>query len=70
MNRKNIGVLLGLGFAVLASAIGGLYLGIFLDKRSGRTFFAPVGLLLGLGAGFHRSWFAVKQMIMKKPNSN
>ncbi len=69
MNRGNIGVLMGLGFALLASAIAGLYVGIYLNGRTGKAFFAPLGLVFGLGAGFHRAWFTVKQM-MKGPNGS
>ncbi len=66
MNRRNIGTLLGLGFVLLTSAIAGLYAGIYLGKRTGNAIFAPLGLIFGLGAGFHRAWSTIKWMMKTK----
>ncbi|MGI6643191.1 MAG: AtpZ/AtpI family protein [Bacillota bacterium] len=65
MNRRNVGVLLGLGFTLATSTLAGLYLGLYLDKRTGKTLFAPAGLLLGLAAGIHQSVRVIRNMLKK-----
>ncbi len=65
MNRRRIGVLLGLGFTLATSTMAGLYLGLYLDRRSGRTFFAPLGLLLGMAAGIHRGVAVIRNILRK-----
>ncbi len=65
MRRRHAGTLFGLGFSMIAITLAGLYLGVFLDRRSGKTFFAPIGLLLGLSAGIHRAWTTISALLKK-----
>lgn len=60
------GAVLSAGFSVLASAVGGLCVGIALDKRGGGTHFAPAGLLVGLLVGFHRVYILFRQIAKRK----
>lgn len=61
-----IGVILGLGFSLFFSAIAGLLLGVWLDRRTGQGIFAPTGLLLGLFAGIHRAFETAKPFWKKR----
>jgi len=60
------GVLLGLGFSVFFSAMAGILLGVWLDKRTGLGIFVPIGLLLGLFAGIHRAWQTIRPFSRKR----
>lgn len=56
------GVVFSAGFSVIASTFAGLYLGIALDRGRQGTLFAPIGLIFGLLAGFHRVYLLFKQV--------
>jgi F0F1-type ATP synthase assembly protein I len=60
------GVVFSAGFSLVFSAFAGLAIGIALDRRGGRTLFAPIGLLLGLLAGFHRLYVAFRVVAKRK----
>jgi len=62
----SLGAILSLGFEMAISALGGLYLGSLLDRRTGKALFAPMGLILGLLVGFHRAYMLVRST-MRKP---
>jgi len=57
---------LSLGFQLLASALGGFFLGSLLDRGWRTSAFAPAGLLLGLLVGFHRAYVLIKSTIRKR----
>lgn len=54
------GLVLGIGSTLLFSSIAGLLAGHYVDRHTGRTLFAPLGLILGLAAGFHRMWLIIR----------
>lgn len=60
------GLILSLGFSLVASALIGLYLGSLLDRTAQNKVFTPIGLLLGLAAGFHRAWILIRSITKKK----
>lgn len=66
-NRSYMGFvsILGFGLLVTTSALVGLYVGTLLDRRSGKTIFAPLFLLAGLLAGFHRAYMSIKSVLNK-----
>lgn len=61
-----LGVLLGLGFSLFFSAMAGILLGVWLDRRTGSGMFAPIGLLIGLFAGIHRAWQTIRPFFKKR----
>lgn len=62
---RGAAVAFSLGFQLLASALGGFYLGSLLDRARYTTFFAPAGLLVGLLAGLHRIYLLVRTALKK-----
>lgn len=66
-NRPYMGLMaiLGFGLWVTTSALVGLYLGTLLDRCSGKTIFAPLFLLAGILAGFHRAYIAIRSVLNK-----
>jgi F0F1-type ATP synthase assembly protein I len=57
---------LSMGFQLVASALGGLYLGSLLDRGRQSQVFAPLGLLSGLLVGFYRAYVLVRSTIRKR----
>ncbi len=57
--------ILSLGLETAVAALGGLYLGSLLDRSRPTPLFAPLGLLLGLLAGFRRAYVLVRSTIRK-----
>ncbi|HHY11526.1 MAG TPA: hypothetical protein GX529_02740 [Firmicutes bacterium] len=60
------GVVLSLGFSLIGSALLGMYIGSLMDKGSSTNVYTPVGLIVGLIVGFHRSWVIVRSLIKKR----
>ncbi|MBP8613849.1 MAG: AtpZ/AtpI family protein [Firmicutes bacterium] len=50
------GIVLNLGFSIIGSSLIGMYLGSLLDKGRSTQICTPIGLLIGLAVGLHRSW--------------
>jgi len=60
------GYVLMLGFSLAVSALVGLYVGSLLDRGRAQKIFTPIGLLVGLALGFHRSWLVLKRILEKQ----
>ncbi len=60
------GVVLGLGFSLIASAFLGMYLGSYMDKGSSTNIFTPIGLVFGLLVGFHRAWVVIRGLTKRR----
>lgn len=60
------GVVLSLGFSLVAAALLGMYIGSLMDKGSSTRIYTPIGLIIGLIVGFHRSWIIIRSLITKK----
>lgn len=60
------GLILSLGFSLVAVALLGMYIGSLMDKGSAARIYTPIGLIIGLIVGFHRSWVVIRNLITKK----
>lgn len=58
--------ILTMGLELAVAALGGLYLGSFLDRGRDGALFAPLGLMIGLLVGFHRAYELVRSAIRKR----
>ena len=61
-----IGVLFGLGFSLFVMTMAGLWIGVWLDRKTGRGIFTSIGLILGLFAGIHRSWMTIRPFMSRR----
>ncbi|MBE3519708.1 MAG: AtpZ/AtpI family protein [Firmicutes bacterium] len=57
---------LGAGFSIVVSALGGMVLGSYLDRRGQSHLFAAIGFLLGLLAGLHRAYLLIRSIASKR----
>ncbi|HHY17975.1 MAG TPA: hypothetical protein GX524_07830 [Firmicutes bacterium] len=60
------GIIFSLGFSLIASALLGLYIGSLMDKGSSSHIYTPIGLIVGLIVGFHRSYLTIRGLVAKK----
>ncbi len=60
------GIILGLGFSLVASSLLGMYIGSLMDKGSSTKVYTPIGLLIGMLVGFHRAWAITRKLINKR----
>ncbi len=56
------GIVLNLGFSIIGSSLIGMYFGSLFDRGRSTQIGAPIGLLVGLAVGLHRSWQILKSI--------
>ncbi|HHY70013.1 MAG TPA: AtpZ/AtpI family protein [Bacillota bacterium] len=72
MKKRNGGflrvavVVLNLGLSLVGASLVGMYLGSFVDAKTSSRIYTPIGLLVGLALGLHRSWYILKDVTENK----